>query len=359
MDELDFRGSIASWEISRNYVKYMLSKYEGKSVVIKLSSFGGDINEALAIQKVIADHGNVEVSMYGFNASCATWMIFSAQKIAINADAFWLCHKSTTPVAEWAMLNSDQLQALIDKLESEKKGAEAIDAMIVKKYLDRCSAKGKTAEDVLNLMKEERWMSASEALEWGFVDEVVTSKSKTKITNEIKTRFNEMGYPALPEDPSPGIVGKVIDSIVTTFSKKQNDFQIPKIENMEKKFTILNELLVIDGFVVENGVTSITEAQLQRVTDRLNELIAQNKTLSTDLEVAKAAQANGTELEKFNSISDEFKALSTDEKVSKIKELLNSVPAPGSAGHQGNKQDPETQRYNEVATDPVNKMFRK
>ena len=72
-------GSISHYSYDKNYMKYFLDKAKGKPVRLKVTSYGGDVAEAVAISNLIAEHGDVTVEFIGFNASAATWILSSAK----------------------------------------------------------------------------------------------------------------------------------------------------------------------------------------------------------------------------------------------------------------------------------------
>ena len=165
MDEYIFElnGTIYNGYNGRNYLKYFIDNAGDKPVRVKVNSFGGDVNEALAISRLFEERGNITVEFCGFNASAATWMAFGAAHIEMREDAFWLAHKCLVFLDIYGTLNADQIEDKIKELQSEKKSNDAIDLMIASKYANRS---GKSIKEVFELMSEEKWISAADALEW-------------------------------------------------------------------------------------------------------------------------------------------------------------------------------------------------
>jgi len=195
-------GSISQYWYDKNYMKYFLDKAKGKPVRLKVTSYGGDVAEAVAISNLIAEHGDVTVEFIGFNASAATWMAFGAKRIEMHADGMWLAHKCSVSVDIYGALNADQLEDKIKELKSSKQSAEAIDLMIAKKYADRS---GKPVKDILSLMNDSKWIAADEVKDWGFIDAIIPGINKrAKMTDDLTNCFTAMGLP-LPviEDKQP------------------------------------------------------------------------------------------------------------------------------------------------------------
>ena len=172
MYKIKLTGEIDGWGYARHCLAYDLSQApEGEPVVLEVDSLGGDVMEAITISNMLKERGNITAHIVGFCASAATWLVYGCDKVVINDDCAFLIHKCSSYVDAWGLMNADELDALIEKLKSEKKSNEAIDLIIAQKYVNH--SKGKMdMKAALKLMREERWMLPTEALELGLVDEV-------------------------------------------------------------------------------------------------------------------------------------------------------------------------------------------
>lgn len=141
------------------------------ALTIELKSNGGDVFEAFAIYDAIrAIKARVTVDVIGTSASAATIIASAADKVRISENSRYLVHNAQTFVDG----NKEKLKDVYDQLVS-------IDNQILDVYVKRT---GKSRETLASLMTEERFMTASEALDWGFVDEII--KDKPKINNMKK-----------------------------------------------------------------------------------------------------------------------------------------------------------------------------
>lgn len=144
-------------------------------LTIKVKSNGGDVFEAFAIHDAIkALPARVTVDIVGASASAATIIAAAGDRVRISENSRYLVHNAQT----WSAGNKEALQKDVEMLES-------IDAQIVNTYIKRT---GKSKEQLEALMLQEKWMTAQEALEWGFVDEIIKEK---KVTNLIKDQMTE------------------------------------------------------------------------------------------------------------------------------------------------------------------------
>lgn len=140
-------------------------------VVIDLKSLGGDIMEAYAIYDAIKSlSARVVVNIVGSSASAATVIASAADEVTITENSRYLVHNART----WVEGTAEKLGQAFEMLRS-------IDEQIVNTYVKRT---GKPRAALEDLMKQERWLTAQEALDWGFVDKIVKPKIENKMTAE-------------------------------------------------------------------------------------------------------------------------------------------------------------------------------
>lgn len=143
---------------------------------INAKSMGGDVFEAFAIYDAIrAMKTRVVINIVGTSASAMTVIASAGDKVTISENSRYLVHNAQTFVEG----NKESLKEMYDQLVS-------IDNQILDVYVKRT---GKSKNVLADLMKAERWMTAEEALDWGFVDEII--KSEKVITNKIKNIMTE------------------------------------------------------------------------------------------------------------------------------------------------------------------------
>lgn len=360
---LEVNGMIDHYGWQRTNIKWHLNKNKGKRVRCKINSWGGSVNEAIAISKLFEEHGNVTVEFIGFCASAVTWMAFGAVSIEMHEDSLWLCHKSSIPVDIYGSMNSDQIESTIKQLQNEKKSQDAVDLIIAKKYADKCAAKGKTIKDVFDLMKEERWIPADECLSWGFVDHVIPGINK--VSNDFRNLMIEncaalnLPVPTFPEYELPkdgsndSYLKKIMDSLTSLISSKKEELRVEnqvninsnKNQTMNKTFVAVNTLLAVEGLTENDGKIELTIEQMQKVCDALNQGVADK----TSVDNAVAA---------LDSLSPNVKAIDgLTNKIHAVKALVNMIPTGVPAGNSIPKDKPEDKDYEDSKKDPVNRFF--
>lgn len=192
---LSIDSHIGPWGYSKNYIRSQMSGFKNKPVNVRISSLGGSVDDALDIRQQFLDHGNVTCYLFGYVASAATILATGAKKTCMSKYAFYLIHKVSNWVDAWGNYNADQIQQLIDDLKANKLENDKMDLVLANLYANKCKKK---VDDILPILKEGRWLTAQEALEYGFIDEIVEEGSKLNFDDSMKTKFNMFHLPALP-----------------------------------------------------------------------------------------------------------------------------------------------------------------
>lgn len=169
--EIEFYGPISefSWwgdEITPANFKADLFKLgNGGPVTVRLNSPGGDAWAASVIRSIIMEYsGRVTVRIDGLCASAATIVATAGDVVKMQDSAFFMIHDPWTI----AMGGVEDLKAAIDMLKTTKAGI--VDTYISKTHM--------AADQLAKMMANETWMTAQQAKEYGFVDEVITASSK-------------------------------------------------------------------------------------------------------------------------------------------------------------------------------------
>lgn len=194
-------GSRYLGNFTSDMVNFILDKYKDTEVHVLINSLGGYTHEGLAISSLFKIHGNVHVHFIGESASAATIAAMGAKKITIDADAAFLVHRCSSIVFAWDYMNADQLDEHIKQLEKQKEDQQTLDTIVAGLYARRCK---KSKEELLQLMSKDTWLTARQALEWGFVDEITDDdEDKEPLTESTIAAMSSAGMP-LP----PGYKGK-------------------------------------------------------------------------------------------------------------------------------------------------------
>ena len=190
-------GEVGSEDFNPEKVSRILDKKQGEPVFVLVDSLGGYVGTALSIANLFKQHGNVTVYFRGMCASAATIAAMGAHYITADRNALILIHKAHIELFDWSDYNEEDLSARIAELESERRNLVTIDKNVADLYSQRS---GKSIEEVLQLMSEERWLTAEDAKSFGLINEIDYSSAaaQVEITSRKAARMGKANIPMPP-----------------------------------------------------------------------------------------------------------------------------------------------------------------
>jgi ATP-dependent Clp protease protease subunit len=169
--ELEFFGPISeySWwgdEVTpENFKKELYEKGGGKPVTVLVNSPGGEVIAASVIRTILQEYtGKVTADIVGLAASAATVMVTGADHIRMRETALFMIHDPSG--LTWGTI--DEIKGFLEVLKTVKDSI--VDAYQTKTKMER--------EKLAKMMTDETWLTAREAKDFGFIDEVVTASLK-------------------------------------------------------------------------------------------------------------------------------------------------------------------------------------
>lgn len=338
--QLYLNTTIGFWNSSKTAVREVLAKHKDKPVNVLISSPGGLLDDGLDIMQQFKDHGDVTVYISGFTASAATVAAMGAKKIVMGKYSFFLVHKCSNFIDAWGSFNADQIQKLIEDLEANKKENDKIDVVLAQLYADRC---GKPISEILNVLKEGKWLNATEALELGLIDEISTEDKKQNLSLADKDRFVNMGLPVeqlnFGDDEAPSWFSRFLASFSgkkkdSTTQEDNGDNSNNNSTQMKKKFNSVGKVLGKEDFgTADDGTVAITGDEMQKVEDHVASLestIADRDTTIAERDNSIAELKQQVENLKKLPGADDSEIVNTEENedfdvVTRSKEMYNSV----------------------------------
>lgn len=299
--EIVIDGYIGAYAYSKQFIRNELAGNSKNAVTAKISSLGGDVDHALNIHDQFLEHGNVTAELSAFVASSATIIALGAKYVRMNENSFYLIHKAMNWVDEWGVMNEDEIEELINKLEKQKQQLAKITLQLAKMYVKRT---GKTLDEITALMKKEAWLTAEEALEWGFVDEVFSPAIVQNYT-ENHTMVAMITANGFPEPPRKNYADKkttqpAIDenTLADKISAKVSDFLKNltfKKEISMKQFLNVNKTLNVEKLESTNEGVFLNEEQLSMIDTEISQVAVLKKDLSdaNETNLGTIAIANG------------------------------------------------------------------
>ncbi|MCR5314374.1 MAG: Clp protease ClpP [Bacteroidaceae bacterium] len=229
---LHLKGYVGGYDFDRDYVDYVLAKNPDTEVHVLIDSLGGSLATALSIVAAFRQHGNVHVHFVGMNASAATIVSLGAKHVSIDNSAMYLVHKCSIEFFRWASANSDKLADIIKEAKQMKSDLEKMDANVAQMYAAKCQ---KSKEDLLELMKKGGWLTAQEAKDWGFVDEITDYEEDAApvITDAIAADMAATGIPVpagLNNQPA-NLFARFVDALTNFFNNSKPHNQMEQVNN--------------------------------------------------------------------------------------------------------------------------------
>ena len=285
---ISLKGYVGGFDFDRSDLDAVLAENEGKRVNVLIDSLGGSLATGLSISAAFRNHGDVAVHFVGLNASAATIASLGAAHISIDTGGMYLVHKCSTAFFEWGSLNSDQFATLIADCEKIKADLDKLDLNVAQLYAKKCR---KPVADLLGLMKVGGWLTAKEALDWGFVDEITDLEDEPapRLTDALASAMANVGMPIpnipLAETDRDGLFGKFLTAIASLFKPSSN----PISTAMIKTYTFLSAILADKPLTVSNGTASVTAEQLDAIE---NALADKDKTVNEQKAALEAKEAD-------------------------------------------------------------------
>lgn len=133
-----------------------------EDITLEVNSNGGLVTVGSEIYTALKNYeGHVTVEVTGMAASAASVAVMGADTVKMSPTAQIMIHKALLTRASG---NSDDLEKAVNALKSS-------DQSIINAYVSKT---GLSEDEIFEMMKNETFMSANEAIEKGFADELMT-----------------------------------------------------------------------------------------------------------------------------------------------------------------------------------------
>lgn len=301
-----------------------------KRITVKINSLGGDVNHALAIHDLLAEHpALVTTQINGLCASAATIVAMAGKERRMSKNALFLIHQCSAYVGR---ANQEQLA---QELETQK----TVNGRMLDIYTAACN--GKEAE-ISELLKANnglgKWLTATEARDFGFVTDIYNESRKTACFTQ--SAFSDNGLPALPDAYADMVAAEdtrspwqsLVDLLTKHFSGNDNP-QNQTLTDMKKLFPLLAVALALQdsaAYDPEKGA-SLTDTQLKAIEGKLTEL---DNLLKERDALVKEKQAL---VDEKATLTAQLATLTADR--DRLKGIVDAVPAETPAVSGGDPQE--------------------
>ena len=170
---------------AKNFQKE-LSEIKASQIDLHINSPGGLVFDGITIYNLLKNHpAAVTTYIDGLAASIASVIALAGDKVVMAENALYMIHKASGMV----MGNSDDMRDFADKLDK-------VNSSIATTYI------GKTQREeveINDLMAAETWMTAAEAFDYGFIDEISGEADMAACAKFVPV-MAKAGFKHIPKD---------------------------------------------------------------------------------------------------------------------------------------------------------------
>lgn len=200
-----------------------------KELNVYINSDGGDIFAAQAIYSMLKRHkAKVTVYIDGIAASAASVVAMAGDIVRMPQNALMMIHNPWT----WGAGDANDFRKLADDLDKAREGMLAV-------YADKT---GLDKEEIIKLLDAETWMTAEEAVEKGFADEIeetkqiaATIRGRHLIVNGLEVNLGRFKNPpklvAIPAIKA----GTVPDDVSSETAPEEEPWEAPTLSDFTDK----------------------------------------------------------------------------------------------------------------------------
>lgn len=163
-----------------------LASIKAPQIDLHINSPGGEVFSGLTIFNLIKQHpANVTTYIDGLAASIASVIALAGDKVVMAENALFMVHNPYGMTVG----NADEMRKMADTLDK-------VSGSISMAYIEKS---GKDADEIKTLMDSETWMSAYEALEYGFIDEISEQMDMAACAKFVPLMINAK-FKNIPQD---------------------------------------------------------------------------------------------------------------------------------------------------------------
>ena len=242
---------------NKKYLQYELDAAQGGDVRVLISSDGGDVTEGVALGSMLEMYpGKVETLGVGLVASIATVPLMSGNVVKMTKNSFLMIH------SPWggAIGTADEMRNTADTLEK-------MDNMLVEFYVDSITKRKKAGADtpmrVKEMMAAETWLTAQQAQDLGFIDEVIQGGQYEDQINIIPMQNRLSQYRHTPA----ALINKTDNmSFFKSIQKALGVEDAPEAPQASMDLDAARAVLEAAGFSITEAIGIIEQADTIEVT---------------------------------------------------------------------------------------------
>jgi ATP-dependent Clp protease protease subunit len=207
---------IGSGNLSSSFIQSQLEAAAGQDVEVHISSVGGSAFDAIAIYDLLKKYpGIVTTYVDALAASAASIVAMGGKTIVMSKYALLMIHKPMVGSGG----NADELLKDVQMLN-------IVQSRLAQIYMDKTGLDGATVNSLINSVT---WLSADQALDLGFIDQIEDYSAEITNSAIIKQYVTT----------APAFYKRYINKILT----KNSNMNIENKELIEKTTSVLDKIM--------------------------------------------------------------------------------------------------------------------
>ncbi len=283
MEQIDIIGAIDSYsDANANNLRAQLETANGGDVTLNIASEGGSYFEGLTMASMISTYkGKTTAKGIGIVASAATVVFLAADEKILTKNSFFMIHSA------WAGAegNAKEISKTVELLSK-------VDEQMVNIYTAQMESKGKlinnsieeTKAYVKEMMQAETWLSAEEAVDYGFADYIMDEaqiqdyNTYAAVINKVRAESKFKNIPKIKN--SMNDKKSLLQSIASVFG-----FKAEIVE--EKDMTVIEEPKALEIEIEREFEDYTPEEKIDYYKKMIAELEAEKEAMSTEMAAMK------------------------------------------------------------------------
>lgn len=323
-------SGVIGWDIYAADVRRQLAEAGSEDIEVQIASPGGFVYDGLEIYNLLRRHpGAVTTRLMGLAASMASYIAMAGSRVIAEDNVVFMIHNP------WNMAVGDYREM--------RKNADYLGGLAGITAKAYAAKTGKPLEDVRALMDEETWLFGEEALDAGFVDEIVPASApeeaepdKEAAVAQARVRVEEAKK--LIREVSTAEDASKAAALIQTIEAKSTGVAGSKQPAAKADQHTKEVQMNLDALKTEHPAVfaEAVQAGVKQERDRVSALAKWKKNGPAAVEIVERAIASG---ESVNDVLPELMAAAREAATENPPEVPTGVAKTGS----GEGADPKAE----------------